>query len=381
MVKEVIMNSNGHAILELNTETSPGSQPRSGISDVLKAHRGEHHIVVLHNYPDPDAISSGFAHQLISAQFDIQVDVVYRGEISHRQNIAMVRLLGLEPLAYDPSMDLRQYDGAVFVDNQGATAGEILKALEAAGVPPLMVIDHHERQERLEPEFSDIRRVGACATIYATFLEQGLVEMDKSNKEHVVVATALMHGLMTDTDGLVRARAEDFHAASFLSRFKDGDMLGQIMSQVRSRQTMEIIHRALGNRLIVENFSISGIGYLRVEDRDAIPQAADFLLTEDNVHTAIVYGILTGDDREEALVGSVRTSRITLNPDDFIKGAFGKDRDGRYFGGGKESAGGFELPISFLSGGQSEEYRELKWQVFDSQVKQKLLLKIGVEHD
>jgi len=122
----------------------------------------------------------------------------------------------------------------------------------------------------------------------------------------------------------VRAKAEDFHAASFLSRFKDGDLLGQIMSQVRSRQTMEIIHRALGNRLIVENFSISGIGYLRAEDRDAIPQAADFLLTEDNVHTAIVYGILTGDDREEALIGSVRTSKITLNPDDFIKGAFGK---------------------------------------------------------
>jgi len=63
------------------------------------------------------------------------------------------------------------------------------------------------------------------------------------------------------------------------------------------------------------------------------------------------------------------------------KAPLAKNNDGQYFGGGKESAGGFELPISFLSGGQSEEYRELKWQVYDSQVKQKLLLKIGVEHD
>ncbi len=47
-----------------------------------------------------------------------------------------------------------------------------------------------------------------------------------------------------------------------------------------ARQTREIIRRALGNRLVVENFSRAGIGYLRAEDRDAIPQAADFLLTD-----------------------------------------------------------------------------------------------------
>jgi nanoRNase/pAp phosphatase (c-di-AMP/oligoRNAs hydrolase) len=221
--------------------------------------------------------------------------------------------------------------------------------------------------------------VGATATLYAEYLERGLVDMTKSRKEHVIVATALMHGLMTDTGHFIRAKAEDFHAASFLSRFRDADLLAQIMSQARSKQSMEIIRRALGNREIVESFSISGIGYLRVEDRDAIPEAADFLLTEENVHTAIVYGIVTGEGREESLTGSLRTSKITLDPDRFLKDVFGTDTDGGYYGGGKEGAGGFDIPIGFLAGDQSDAYEELKWQVYDSQIKQKLFAKIGVE--
>jgi nanoRNase/pAp phosphatase (c-di-AMP/oligoRNAs hydrolase) len=141
---------------------------------------------------------------------------------------------------------------------------------------------------------------------------------------------------------------------------------------------LEIIRRALGDRVTVESFSIAGIGYVRAEDRDAIPQAADFLLTEDNIHTAIVYGIVLGPDQQEKVIGSLRTAKITLDPDEFLKDAFGKDETGHYFGGGKQLAGGFEVSIGFLSGDTTEEYRDLKWHVYDSQIKQKLFSKIGV---
>jgi nanoRNase/pAp phosphatase (c-di-AMP/oligoRNAs hydrolase) len=349
------------------------------VHKILEAHRGQRHLVVLQAYPDPDAIASAFAHRLISARFDIETAIVYSGKISHRQNVALVKLLGIELNRYDGDLNLAGYHGAVFVDNQGTTSEAIVRALEAAGVPALIVVDHHDPQDRLKPKFSDLRHVGATATIYAEYLERGLLELDKSQRDHVVAATALMHGLLTDTSGFIRASAEDFHAASFLSRFRDADLLEQIMSQARSKQTMEVIRRALGNRSIIENFSLAGIGYLRAEDRDAIPQAADFLLTEENVHTAIVYGIVAGDDHQETVVGSMRTSKITLSPDDFIKEVLGKNGAGQYYGGGKASAGGFEIPIGFLSGDHHEDYRKLKWQVYDEQVKRKLLAKIGVE--
>ena len=153
------------------------------------------------------------------------------------------------------------------------------------------------------------------------------------------------------------------------------------MKQARSKQAMAIIRRALGDRVTVESFSIAGIGYLRAEDRDAIAEASDFLLTEENVHTAIVYGILAGDDQEETLVGSLRTAKFTLDPDEFIKEVFGRAADGRYFGGGKPSAGGFAIPVGFLSGNHGQEFKGLKWQVYDSQIKYKIFDKIGVEHE
>lgn len=57
----------------------------------------------------------------------------------------------------------------------------------------------------------------------------------------------------------------------------------------------------------------------------------------------------------------------------------GRDASGEYFGDGKISAGGFEIPIGFLSGDGNEEFREMKWEVFNRKIMNMLFLKIGVE--
>lgn len=356
-------------------------EKKRDIAEILESHRGERHLVVLHDFPDPDAISSAFAHKLISAEFEIDADITYTGKISHSQNVALVKLLGIELIPYNGNLDFSKYQGAVFLDNQGTTVDGIVKPLTAANVPVLIVVDHHEPQDVLHPEFSDIQKTGSTATIYAHYIEQGLLPMQKSRKEHVAVATALMHGIMTDTVGFIRADLEDFHAAAYLSQFRDPDLLEHIMDQARSKQVMDIIQRALENRNLVENLSVAGIGYVRSEDRDAIPQAADFLVREDNVHTAIVFGIVKDQNQEEILTGSLRTSKLTLDPDEFIKGVFGVNSEGRFYGGGKHMAGGFSIPIGFLAGEPCPDFAEMKWQVFNTQVQAKIFAKIGVKRD
>jgi nanoRNase/pAp phosphatase (c-di-AMP/oligoRNAs hydrolase) len=78
------------------------------MAEILDAHRGETHIIVLQDYPDPDALSSAFAHQLISAAFDIKCDIVYNAKISHPQHVALVRLLGIELVHFDSSPDCKR---------------------------------------------------------------------------------------------------------------------------------------------------------------------------------------------------------------------------------------------------------------------------------
>lgn len=349
------------------------------IKEILQRCKGQKHLIVVQNYPDPDAISSGFAHKLICEQYNIEADIVYAGVISHPENIALVKLLDIELHKWHTDFPVSDYDAAVFVDNQGTTAGTIVDCIQKNKVKELIVVDHHEGQNRLNPEFSDIRKTGATATIYTDYFKTNLIKLEKTKQEHVKLATALMHGIMTDTTNFIRANSDDFIAAAYLSTYLDADLLAQITSQARSKMTMETINTALSKRVVKESYSISGIGYLRAEDRDAVPQAADFLLSEENVHTAIVFGVVSNSDQDgESIVGSMRTDKITIDPDEFLKDVFGKDSEGNFFGGGKKSAGGFEIPIGFLSGGNDKEFKDMKWKVYQSQILQKILNKIGV---
>jgi nanoRNase/pAp phosphatase (c-di-AMP/oligoRNAs hydrolase) len=352
---------------------------------VLDKHRGDRHLVLLQDFPDPDALSSAWAYKLIAERFDIQCDIVYAGTLSHQENIALVKLTGLPLQRWNcqaaKTKDLSIYKGCVLIDNQGTTC-QLLPILQQANIPVIIVIDHHSTQDDLQAEFVDIRvNTRATATILTQYLQAGLLNLDSSIGDHVKCATALMHGLRADTNRLMQAQEEDFLAAAYLSRFYDAQLLNTVLMSSRSKQVMDVIERALKNRSIHNNVCIAGVGFLRYDDRDAIPQAADFLVTEENIHTAVVYGIAHDEDEElELVVGSLRTTKITLDPDEFIKEAFGQDTQGRFFGGGRSLAGGFEIPMGFLSGlNENSEYAKLKWSVFDTQIKQKLLRLINPE--
>jgi nanoRNase/pAp phosphatase (c-di-AMP/oligoRNAs hydrolase) len=349
------------------------------LRQTLEKHRGEHQIVVIQDFPDPDALSSAWAYQLIAQQYDIQCDIVYAGMLSHQENIALVKLTELPAKRWGVNTlkerDLSVYQGCVLVDSQGTTS-QLIPLVKQAKIPIVVVIDHHSQQGELEAEFIDVRpQIRATATILTQYIQAGLLGLNSSNKSHVKCATALMHGVRSDTNGLLQAQEDDLLAAAYLSRYYDCQLLNAVLQSARSRRVMDVIERALKNRKLKNNFSIAGVGYLRYEDRDAIPQAADFLVTEENVHTAVVYGIVHDEDNEiEVVIGSLRTSKLTLDPDEFLKEAFGQDAQGRFYGGGRNMAGGFEIPIGFLGGANDNaEYTKLKWEVFDNQIKQKLL--------
>ncbi len=346
---------------------------------VLDAHRNECHLIVLQDFPDPDALSSAWVYKLIAEQFEIQTEIVYAGTLSHQENIALVRLTNLPVSRWQSQKggerDLSKYQGCVLIDNQGTTS-QILPVLQEATIPVIAVIDHHSQQDSVKAEFIDIRsQTRATATNMIQYIQAGLLTFDSSVTEHVNCATALMHGLRSDTNNLLQAQEEDFQAAGYISRFLDSQLLNTVLRSNRSKQVMDVIDRSLRNRTVHNSFTLAGVGYLRYDDRDAIPQAADFLVTEENVHTAVVYGIIRAEGGDaEVLVGSLRTTKLTLDPDEFLKEAFGTDSQGRFFGGGRSMAGGFEIPMGFLSGlNENADFAQLKWDVYDAQIRQKLL--------
>src|SRR4028119_840249 len=140
-----------------------------------------------------------------------------------------------------------------------------MSLVKQAGIPLTVIIDHHSTQGELKAEFTDIRpQTRATATILTQYLQSGLLKLDSNNSEHVKCATALMHGLRSDTNRLMQAQEEDFLAAGYLSRFYDSQLLNAVLQTARSRQVMDVIERSLKNRVVQNNFSIAGV---RSEER------------------------------------------------------------------------------------------------------------------
>ncbi|MDR0787170.1 MAG: bifunctional oligoribonuclease/PAP phosphatase NrnA [Gemmatimonadota bacterium] len=347
---------------------------------LLSEHEGERHLVVIQDFPDPDAISCAMAYGEIAHEFGITSDILYGGGISHPENLALVNLLEIDLVRYSDDFPLDGYSAAVFVDNQGTTTRLTDKVL-AKGIPVLAVIDHHAPQEGLDPVFRDVRPVGAAAVLFTEYLASGeLLQLVPGKPRHIRLATALMHGIHSETSGFLHAGETEYAAAAWLSGYADHSLLENVLCVQKSHGTMDTIRAALGERVIHGGLSIAGVGFVRWADRDAIPQAADFLLTEENVRTAVVFGIVDPRDRRESVIGSLRTSDTTLSVDAFLKAALGKDGNGRYYGGGRFRAGGFEIDLGFLAGFNSDPaQRRAKWELFERRIRESLFAAAGLD--
>jgi nanoRNase/pAp phosphatase (c-di-AMP/oligoRNAs hydrolase) len=120
------------------SDRSEQDAPVQAIQSLLDKHRDEHQIILLQDFPDPDALSSAWTYKLIASTYDIECDIFYAGTLSHQENIALVRLTGLPArrwtLANHEGPDLSQYQGVVLIDNQGTTS-QLFPHVERSGYP------------------------------------------------------------------------------------------------------------------------------------------------------------------------------------------------------------------------------------------------------
>src|SRR6185369_336644 len=96
---------------------------------------------------------------------------------------------------------------------------------DADGIDVLTIVDHHRAPSPPRARFVDLRPdVGATATIFVEYLE-ALAPLDVDAEDDRRLATALMHGLATDTDDFMLARTTDFRAAAAIAEVLDRELL------------------------------------------------------------------------------------------------------------------------------------------------------------
>lgn len=347
--------------------SSAGRYPE--LRAVLDKARGKKLLICIKGYPDPDNIASSLALQWIASQFDISSTILYFDEISHHENRALVKKLDLDIVRYSENFELAEFDYYAINDSQNCEL--------PIKLPPtcelLVFVDHHKNLGTIQGAFVDIREdSGSTAAIYTEYLmDDDLRFMGRDDNESRI-ATALMHGIRSDTDNFLLATATDYLASQYLASLVDREQLALVSHQSIPARTMDLTQVALQRKDIRGNFMFSGVGFVREEDRDGIGQCADYLLSREGIDTVVVYGVVGG----EIIDGSLRTKSHTLDPDKWIKDIFGKAPDGVFYGGGRKDKGGFQIPLGVF--GKCSD-KELLWILIKKTIDELFYEKIGVD--
>jgi nanoRNase/pAp phosphatase (c-di-AMP/oligoRNAs hydrolase) len=343
-------------------------EPRAlAFAEALGAARGKNMLIALRGHPDPDGIACAITQAHIAQRMGVaQTTVGYCHELSHRENRALVKLLGLELRKIKSVREVGRVDFLGLVD-----AHEVDPELtDGADYEVLTIVDHHRPTTPPKARFVDMRLdVGATATIFVEYLQE-LAGLDGDVEEDRRIATALMHGLATDTDDFMLARAADFRAAGQIVEVCDRDLLQDLSRRLIAPTAMDIIARALQALVVRRNFAMAGVGFVSEAERDTIAQAADFLVRREDIDTCVVYGVI-GDKYIE---GSLRTHSPSVDPAAWLEQAFGMDERGKAYGGGRRDKGAFRIPIGFL--GRVTDRQQL-WQLVEHAVRTAILRQSG----
>lgn len=286
--------------------------------------------VVCHDDPDPDCLSAAIALELLAREAGVgDVDIVYGGSISHRQNRAFVNLFDLE-LSRISTDRLDGTDVLAFVDHSipgrhnGVPAGTSLD----------IVIDHHPVDEPVPAEVVDVRpEYGATASILTEYFRDVDVQLTTR------VASGLLFGVHRERlDFIRRPTVHEYDAAGFLDPRADMDTLRELYGASFTAEAVDAVGEAIRNRVTRDSCLFSCVG--RVGNHDALTQAADYLLNIEGVNTVLVCGIV-GDEVQL----SARTIRGDIDLGYRVGAAFG---DVGTAGGHRDMAGG-QLPLGLFA--------------------------------
>lgn len=372
-IKPTSLKSDGSSKDKNSPAMSIASQKSRGrvhdLRDAMMLASGKKLLICIKGYPDPDNIASALALQWLCQSFDVFSTIVHFEEISHHENRALVKKLDIDIEHYTEDFDLSQYSYYAINDSQSTE----LPVKMPAGCQLLVFVDHHKTLGTVSAEFLDIREdAGATSSIYSEYLMDPSFKFSAEDQVSTKIATALMHGIRTDTDNFVTAQPIDYHASEFLARFVDRDLLALISRQSIPARTMDLTQIALQRKDIKGNFMFSGVGFVRDEDRDGIGQCADYLLHREGIETVVVYGVVNG----AFIDGSLRTKSHVLDPDKWLKDVFGKDPKGNFYGGGRKDKGGFQIPLGVFAECSD---KELLWIMIKKTIDELFYQKIGVE--
>lgn len=231
-----------------------------------------------HNFPDPDAIASAFGLQELLSHYGITARICHEGEIDKLSSIKMLSTLNITIFSYQEIQNQMQpEDMIILVDCQKNTGN----TTDFIG-DEVAVIDHHPVYSDLQYEYSDIRTVGACASLISEYFKDSGVEPSKA------AATALLYGIRMDTLRFSRGVSElDIAMFDYLFPYISQKKLQNLETNNMEFEDLQAYGTAIKN---IRIYGTVGFSYIDFSCPDALVAIlSDFLLSLVEVDVVVLY--------------------------------------------------------------------------------------------
>ncbi len=290
--------------------------------------------IICHDNPDPDCIASALALSVIAEKNEVEdTEIFYGGAISHQQNRAFINLLHVN-LEHADAFDPDRFDRTAFVDH-AKPAGHT----ELESVVPDIVIDHHST-DRPNGDFVDLREdYGSTAAILVEYLQDLDIEMN------VQLGSALLFALHRERIDFIRdPTTHEYEAALYVYGHADLELLERLYGAAFSPATVDAISEAIRNR--VQRGATLATSAGQTSERDALAQAADYLLNVEGVDTVLVFGIVDG-----TVEMSSRSIDPRVHAGNVLKQAF----DDVGSAGGHADMAGAQIPLGLFADSDADD--------------------------
>jgi nanoRNase/pAp phosphatase (c-di-AMP/oligoRNAs hydrolase) len=240
-------------------------------------------LILAHHNPDPDALAAGDGLEwLIRQRWGFPLEKIYSGLVSRSENLAMLSILTPGWTSLQSFAELEPSARIILVDTQPGATNNVLPAERV----PAAVFDHHDPSpSALAPvPFVELRtEVGSTATLVHQYLEAAGLDIPPR------LATALLYGIKTDTNGLTRGSSiEDEYAYLHLVRLIDRAALARVENAQRPPVYYQELVRGIEGASVYGSAVVLFLGELHRPDFTA--DMAEELIRLEGARAALCMG-------------------------------------------------------------------------------------------
>jgi len=295
-------------------------------------------IIQAHDYPDHDAIASGFGLKLLLEEKGIISSFMHRGIIESYSLETAINRYNIPIYHIEEDSDLLKKDENIKEKYQIILVDSFVgnKNVSELNGEVICVIDHHVILQDREVKFKKVcDNIGSCSTIMYFFYKQANIEISKE------VASAFLMGIMVDTAFLTRGVSKyDIEAYSSLYFKAENSYISFLLKNTLSISYLINFKEALNYCEIEDDFC-----FIPIESKDITPEflaiIADFFLSLKEINFVVALG--KHQDRYRL---SIRSDSSRYHASTIIKKAI----KGIGYGGGHIHMGGGTIPIALFPG-------------------------------